>query len=202
MFFIVLLVITQTSSIIFLIYQINDLRTGFESKLNIMSKSFTKSLDEYDLKNQENFNEIAQTLKSQQNSVDSFQKQVNIVKSSGGDYSGVIARAIKSVVSVTTDKATGSGFIISEDGYIVTNEHVIAKATKIKVTTSDQIAISAELIGYDSLRDVALLKVNGTFEKLTLGNSDYLEIGRKVIAIGKAFKGNRSDNYPNDDYDV
>ena len=84
--------------------------------------------------------------------------------------------------------AGGSGFLISSDGYIVTNQHVIQDATKITVALHDQREYEAKLIGSDARSDLALLKIE---EKelpfLLFGNSDQLKIGEIAIAIGSPF---------------
>jgi len=79
----------------------------------------------------------------------------------------------------------GSGFIISEDGYIVTNHHVIAKAEKIEVKLLDGREFKAEIIGMDQLTELALIKIDA--QKLPFvkwGDSDNLEVGDWVLAIG------------------
>lgn len=85
----------------------------------------------------------------------------------------------------TTAAASGSGFIITEDGYIVTNHHVIENANDIKVTTYDGAIYDAELIGYDKSDDLAVLKIDE--EGLTpviLGDSSIMNVGDSVMAIG------------------
>ena len=80
----------------------------------------------------------------------------------------------------------GSGIIISEDGYIVTNQHVIDGATNISVVTSEGVTYEAELVGEDTQTDLAVLKVN-TEDKLTaaeFGSSDDLQVTDMVMAIG------------------
>jgi len=82
----------------------------------------------------------------------------------------------------------GSGFIISPDGFIVTNEHVIHNAVEIIVTTSDGKQYQAEIIGSDPLLDVGLLRIKGdNFSYLEFGNSNEVIIGEWVIAIGNPF---------------
>ncbi len=85
-------------------------------------------------------------------------------------------------------KGLGSGFFISSDGYIVTNDHVAGNAAQIKVTMTDGRQLDAELIGTDPLTDVCLLKVNGSgFPTVDLGNSDEIIIGEWAIALGNPF---------------
>jgi serine protease Do len=82
----------------------------------------------------------------------------------------------------------GSGFVISEDGYILTNNHVVGGAKEIEVKFSDGKVLDAKLIGADEKSDVAVIKVEGNgFPTLKLGNSDQLEIGDWAIAIGNPF---------------
>jgi len=82
----------------------------------------------------------------------------------------------------------GSGVIISKDGYIITNNHVIEKATEIEVTTNDNNKYTAKLIGTDPNTDIALLKVEGdNFPYIPFGNSDELKVGEWVLAVGNPF---------------
>ncbi len=84
--------------------------------------------------------------------------------------------------------ATGSGVIISNDGYIVTNNHVVAHATDIEVILSDNRSYKAAIIGTDPSTDLALLKIEETeLEFLEFGNSDTIEIGSWVLAVGNPF---------------
>lgn len=85
-------------------------------------------------------------------------------------------------------KSGGSGVIISQDGYIVTNNHVIENATKLKVKLNDGRTFDAKLIGTDPTTDVALIKVEGKdLPTLPFGNSDALRLGEWVLAIGSPF---------------
>ncbi len=84
--------------------------------------------------------------------------------------------------------SAGSGFIISADGYILTNYHVVADADEIIVALSDRRERTAEVIGSDELSDLALLKIEGDrLPKVKLGNSNSLTVGEWVVAIGSPF---------------
>ncbi len=103
-----------------------------------------------------------------------------------------------SVVEITTEvmstnsfygqyisQGAGSGVIISSDGYIVTNNHVIDGASSITVTLRDETTYPATLVGTDSIVDVALLKIEATnLKAATFGDSDKLKVGDKAVAIG------------------
>lgn len=87
-------------------------------------------------------------------------------------------------------RSLGSGFIISADGYILTNHHVVNDADEIKVKLADGRSFTAELQGGDSKLDLALLKIDTGSEKLpvaSLGNSESLKVGEWVMAIGNPF---------------
>jgi len=87
-------------------------------------------------------------------------------------------------------QSLGSGFIVSEKGYILTNFHVIADADKIEVLLANGNLFPAEVIGFDSLSDIAVLKLIGKLPELRpvyLGNSDSLEVGDWIAAIGNPF---------------
>jgi len=82
----------------------------------------------------------------------------------------------------------GSGFIISNDGFVITNNHVVDKADTIVVKTRDGSEFDAKLIGRDSKLDIALLKIDGKdFSKVKFGDSDKLRVGNWVLAIGNPF---------------
>ncbi len=86
-------------------------------------------------------------------------------------------------------KGLGTGFIISPDGYILTNNHVAGNASKIVITTTDGKEYEAEIIGTDFTTDVSLLKISGKndFPFIKMANSDDLIIGEWVIAMGNPF---------------
>ncbi|MGI6656738.1 MAG: DegQ family serine endoprotease [Desulfobulbus sp.] len=90
-------------------------------------------------------------------------------------------------------RAAGSGFLISSDGYIMTNNHVVEDAANIKVLLADKRELPARVIGTDPQSDVALIKVDAkNLPTLVLGNSDALEVGEWVIAIGSPFDLNQT----------
>jgi S1-C subfamily serine protease len=87
-------------------------------------------------------------------------------------------------------QATGSGFVIDEQGHVLTNAHVVEGASKIEVAFGDRNSVDAKLLGSDASTDVALLKVKASkkvLKPLNLGDSSKLEVGDSVVAIGNPF---------------
>jgi serine protease Do len=85
-------------------------------------------------------------------------------------------------------QSLGSGFIISADGYIMTNAHVVDHADKITVRLTDKREFTAKVIGADKRTDVALLKIDATgLPKITVGDPNKLKVGEWVVAIGSPF---------------
>ncbi len=86
-------------------------------------------------------------------------------------------------------RSLGSGFLITEDGFILTNYHVISGSSRIQVTLSDQTQYSGRSLDTDRSDDLALIKINPRRRQafLRLGDSDHLQVGQKVLAIGDPF---------------
>ena len=94
----------------------------------------------------------------------------------------------KQQIQTPKKQATGSGVIISSDGYIVTNNHVVNGADELTVTLNDNREFSARIIGTDPSTDLALIKVNGKdLPTLPIGDSDKLTVGEWVIAVGNPY---------------
>lgn len=105
-------------------------------------------------------------------------------QTSSGNYYGYFGN-FYSQPQIT--QGTGSGFIYSKDGYIITNHHVVEGATKITVYLSDDTQVEATLVGSDELSDIAVIKIDPTgldLVPMEIGDSDRLVVGDEVIAIG------------------
>ena len=85
-------------------------------------------------------------------------------------------------------QSVGSGFIVSADGFLITNAHVVDNADEVKVNLADKREFKAKVIGVDKRTDVALLKIDATnLPRVTIGDPDKLKVGEWVVAIGKPF---------------
>ena len=101
-----------------------------------------------------------------------------------------LVRSFGSLNPQEVPQGSGSGFIWNDEGYVVTNFHVIQQASRLTVTLQDGSGYQARVVGYEPDKDLAVLKIDAPAEKLhplTIGDSTLLEVGRKVIAIGNPF---------------
>jgi len=134
---------------------------------------------------------LIQTNEILNNELGVLSKEFSVLKASAGeDFSGIVEDVVQSVVTIRTNAGfQGTGFIISDVGYLVTNAHVLADssgnlASSISAITINQVTKSAEYIGHNNELDLALLKISGRYNPLELDDSNNVQIGEKVIAIG------------------
>lgn len=103
-------------------------------------------------------------------------------------FFGELPEGLQQGPSQKHHQSLGSGFIISEDGYILTNNHVVENADEVIVRLSDRRELVAEIIGSDASSDLALLKISAKgLPVVKIGNSDKLKVGEWVLAIGSPF---------------
>ena len=145
------------------------------------------------------FTEKIEQLQKQIDSANTSKNTIQTLPASGSGltpsqlYSGNVDSvvAISSTVQATSIYGTsqgtssGSGFVWSAEGYVVTNYHVVQNATNVKVITYDSTEYPAEIVGYDATNDIAVLKVEAEgLRPVTIGSSSALNIGDMVAAIG------------------
>lgn len=138
-------------------------------------------------------------MESEANFIEYIHKDAQILDAYSNTITGVAATVSQSVTHIQVDKkvrdprtnkqtvaqASGSGFVISSDGYIVTNHHVIEDAVKIEVLFSDGRQLRADLKGADSSTDIAVLKIyDSNLKALSFADSDRLQAGQIAVAIG------------------
>ncbi len=180
----------QILSFVALSSQISLLHTA----QSLVKESLQQSLDDSKQRTQSSINELSKEVAQQRNDLDkglalqesSLQKQIDILKASAQDFSKIIESTIAGVDSIGTDKASATGFTVSSNGYVVTNDHVIAGAQYVKVLTYNGQLYDASVVGRDQLNDIAVLKINSNipFKYLEIADSDSVQVGEKVIAIG------------------
>jgi len=145
----------------------------------------TKINKETQINNAEIRNKINELTENLFGIQDSFELEISNIKAkTSSDFSGVIKQTVGSVVTIRTDIAQGTGFIISSDGYVVTNAHVLSGGLFANAITSDKKEILMQPIGFNEVLDIALLKIPSQNSFLEFTLSKDVEIGEKVIAIG------------------
>jgi S1-C subfamily serine protease len=170
---VVILVITNIITLTILVTRTNQLSQNINSTYNELKG------DQDEIAGK--INEISETLMSTHLSIE---KQLAELKAeTSADFSDVIEQSLDSVVTIITDVSQGTGFIIEDNGYVVTNAHILNRATRARVITSKKDILNAQLLGFNITLDIALLKISGNYEALELSN-EQATIGEKVIAIG------------------
>jgi S1-C subfamily serine protease len=102
-------------------------------------------------------------------------------------YNDIYKSVKNSVVTIQTNKGRGSGVIVSDDGHVVTNEHVIRGANIVNIISLDNNVYSAKIVGVDAITDIALLKSNFKGKAISFSDSSTVKIGDIVLAIGNPF---------------
>ncbi len=146
-----------------------------------------------------NFEEQIKVLRQELEAYQNNQSETVLMPAQGLTPTQIYERNIQSIVAVnsiirTTNngqvydaQASGSGFVFSADGYIVTNHHVIENATSVSVIFADGRKLAAQVVGADATNDIAMLKVAALdLKPVTIGSSDALRVGDQVVAIGNA----------------
>ncbi|MEV0092157.1 trypsin-like peptidase domain-containing protein [Streptomyces sp. NPDC050738] len=133
---------------------------------------------------------VAENLTNGSSGSSSTVNGTTVASSSKGTVSGVAAAVSPSIVEIgatsTSGSSTGSGVIITSDGEIVTNNHVVSGASSIKVTLNDGKTYTAKVVGTDAKKDLALIKLENAsgLKAASLGDSSKIAVGDQVVAIG------------------
>ncbi|MEK6861116.1 MAG: trypsin-like peptidase domain-containing protein [Nanoarchaeota archaeon] len=165
--------------------KISTLRSEHDSQINVLNTLISNMQQEYSTKINALKNIVERQQRESSQKLKELEEELQGISVEAGDFSAIIEEAIKGVVSVVTDRTQGSGTIITSDGYIVTNYHVIKDANSVAVVTYNKNIYPAHIIGAETKNDVAVIKINATgLHDLEFGNSDNVKIGEKVIALG------------------
>lgn len=169
--FMYLLFVNQSLNYQELNSKINSLETDTQAKLNELSDNLLDTRNEL------------QSIGLQIGSIDA---EISTLKASvSEDFSGIVENAIKSVATIKTEISQGSGFFIADNGYIITNAHVMEGAKSAAIITYDGKSHRVSKIGENVFMDIILLKIDSVdYEPISLGDSDNVKQGERVIAIG------------------
>ena len=169
---------------------LKETKSILEGQIAQVNGSLSSELDDFRVQNEREIstlNGLIDAIEEQTNiQLGELQSELKNVQIKSADFSAIVDDVLQSVVSITTNAGQGSGAIITKDGYVVTNFHVISGATasSIRLHTYDGNSHETEVAGYDSDADIALLKINGNFDSLPFGDADEAKIGERVIALG------------------
>lgn len=163
--------------------QMQNRITSLENEINYKINELATTLIISHEKIQNDFSSVSENLTLIEEKI----KKINT--ENYGDFSKIIEKSMPSILNIRTLFMQGTGFIINENGYIVTNIHLLknpmGETTQIiqAITPTGEI-YSAEIIGESEDVDLALIKIEGNFSKLELGDSEKIQIGENVVAIG------------------
>jgi len=180
------------------------LKKQYESKIATIQQDYQGRIEEQEgritalntlLQNAEEQNQrevkklsslIRQAQEESQTKLSSLEEELKGISIEAGDFSAVVQDALKGVVSIITDKGQGSGTIMTSDGYVMTNYHVIEGAKQLSIVSYNKKVYAGSLVGTEKVNDLAVLKIssNDTFRELKFTNSESVKIGEKVVALG------------------
>lgn len=178
-----------------IVTNLNQLQQNMEEDISSLRNNLTLKIDLIDIglsnfrkKNEQEIatlNSLVDEIEKQSDiKLNELKQEISSIQVKSADFSAIIDDVIISVVSVSTNKGQGSGAIIDNDGFIVTNYHVVDGASIIRILTYDGKVYDAALIGYNDVADVAVLKANAQLPSLRFDNSDNVKVGERVIALG------------------
>lgn len=168
------------------------LLNGLIVKQTVNHEQVNNKIDKFQAQTQEQINELTDEILAQADQLKSLGSQVGTIDeqfaelkaSVDEDFSGIVENSIPSVLTIRTDVGQGTGFAIAQEGYVVTNSHVLSGGRWVQAIDYEQNVLDAELIGYNLNLDIALLKISENIRKFELADSNNVDIGEKVIAIG------------------
>ncbi|MBS3063694.1 MAG: trypsin-like peptidase domain-containing protein [Candidatus Diapherotrites archaeon] len=172
--------------------ELATLRQGVEAKAEELEAADTALAAQLELTTQQTnqtFESVASTMEAleakRSSELTALKDQVSGLSLEAGDFSGIVDELIPKVVSIKSQGSLASGAIFRQDGFIVTNYHVIEGKTDISITLSNKKQYKAEIIGFNQDNDLAVLKVERTgLRFFEFGNSDNVKVGEKVLALG------------------
>ena len=175
--------IAVIASLIYIAMILVEIKTDLE----LTRETQTEIEEQINLNQQSMQSQITEISTSLLNVKEEFTVEISELKATASsDFSGVIEDVIPGVVSIGTDRSQGSGFIISSDGYVLTNYHVLQGGRFAKVLLYESSSwVSAQPIGFDPQLDIAIIKIpDQNYDHLEFSNSEEIKVGEKTIALG------------------
>ncbi|MBS3137715.1 trypsin-like peptidase domain-containing protein [Candidatus Woesearchaeota archaeon] len=173
--------------------ELNDTKKEQEKKYLELSTDISTSQKESEKKIFTLQGKLQEVQNKSDEEVIKLKQSISSIQVQNKDFSSIIEDVVKTVVSLKTNKGIGSGVIISEKGYLVTNYHVIEGISALGIFTSDGKIYAGRLIGSNENEDIAVLQIvtnegkafeNKEFDFLKFEDSDEIKVGQTVIAVG------------------
>ena len=165
---------------------LENMRVESENEFTLMKGMLSNMQGDYQKKVDALKNAIEKIEKESDVKIGELEEELKNVNIKSGDFSAVLNDVFQGVVSVVTDRGQGSGAIITDDGYIITNYHVVQGASVIRVVDYSKNIYAAAINGSDAKLDIAVLKIssNEELKRLTFTDSSKVKVGEKVVAVG------------------
>lgn len=187
------LAFTQQQQNSLLMQRLSAVQEAGEKQIAVLQEKVASGLQELGInieKTREETKKSVRDLSGQLQSVEQqseqkigkLEEQLLNVNVKSGDFSGIIDKAIKAVVSIATDVGIGSGVFVNGEGYILTNRHVIENARKGSVKTSDGKVHAVRIVAKSPHADLAVLKIEDQYPRLPFGKVP--QVGSRIIALG------------------
>ncbi|HLD04929.1 MAG TPA: trypsin-like peptidase domain-containing protein [Candidatus Nanoarchaeia archaeon] len=155
---------------------------SLQSQLEKQGIQFQNTIQVFKAESEEKISTLKDTVDK---STAELQQKLADIKLESADFSEIIQDVVKSVVSVQSAGDSGSGVVLDDNGYIITNNHVVGSGITAKVIDYNGKAYTANVIRRDVERDLLILKLdNSGLPKLTMGDSTLVRVGEKVLAVG------------------
>lgn len=207
-------IVLCVSMVFYFNYEINKAKEDYNSKISILSSSLEdgllnlkasinelgenlsmqvgivdSNLESFKAKSSkevESLLDLIEQIETQSNiQLNELKDELKNVQIKSQDFTAIVEDVLTSTVSLQTNTGQGSGVVIDDGSYIVTNYHVVNGATGVRISTySGDVYYARALVGFDDAADIAVLKMNVVLEPLSFGDSDGVKIGEKVIAAG------------------
>ena len=163
-----------------------ELQAAYDAQLMALNTLIKNSEEEHQKSIEKVISLVKKTEQESTSKLEELEDELKGISVEAGDFSVVIEDVLKGVVSIITDKSQGSGVIITEDGLVITNYHVIRDASQLSIVSYDKKVYAASLLGVEKLNDLAVLKMSSKeqFHNLNFGDSDKIKIGEKIAAVG------------------
>ncbi len=162
-----------------------ELTEDYETKILLLQDTLSSFRTEYKQQNKDILNIIEDIQTKTNTNLQELKQQLDTVSVQSGDLSVIVDDVLPAIVSIRTDKGLGSGSLISDDGYIVTNYHVVDGITRAAILTYNNQIHKVRIAGTSPQNDIALLKIDvNDYPYLEFGDSDKVKAGERVLALG------------------